>query len=333
MSFLWQFLLQPAWSHGVSCTLVLPANKQEVIMKEATITQHRKKISLREVATALVVFLVVLAYPVYSVFAAGSFFHDDDNRTSEPLTAMAQRPADATDREPQLFQEPMISVTFDDGFDSIYTQAMPLLQKYGIQSTQYILAGKTDDPYYVSWKQIANMQKGGHEIACHTMTHTDLTSLTDADLNYQVTRCKTELTKRFGVISNFASPYGAANTRTLDVISKHFDSQRNTNGDPTNGVTEVDVNTAANFDRFNIIGVTVRHDTTVKQLEDLVNFAKQNNGWVVLTYHQADEGNASQFGVNPASLDKQFAYLSKTDVRIVTMQDALEATKLKDLEF
>ena len=53
----------------------------------------------------------------------------------------------------------------------------------------------------------------------------------------------------------------------------------------------------------------------------------------MLTYHQADEGTASQFAVNPENLEKQFSYLSKTNVRIVTMQDALRATRLENVEF
>jgi peptidoglycan/xylan/chitin deacetylase (PgdA/CDA1 family) len=177
------------------------------------------------------------------------------------------------------------------------------------------------------------MQKAGHEIGCHTVSHPDLTLLDDASLDYQLRQCKTELTSRFGIVSDFASPYGATNKHTLGVISKYYDSQRNTDGDPTNGVSDADVNTADNFNRYSVIGVTVRHNTTVDELKKLVAYAKATNGWVVLTYHQADEGTGSQFGVEPAKLISQFDYLSKTDVRIVTMREALQATRLQNAEY
>ncbi len=301
---------------------------KEVANKKSGMTVH-----VRGIVSSLVVIAIVLAYPAFSLLQVGNFFHKSDSRSSAALPVMTQRKVDTTTLTPQLFQEPLVSVTFDDGFESIYKTALPLLQKYGIHSTQYIIAGKFDDPFYVSESQVAQMQRGGHEIACHTMTHTDLTTLDDAGLEYQLGQCKSILTKDFGIISDFASPYGAADEHTNAVTAKYFDSQRNTNGDPTNGVSNLDVNVEDGFQRFNIIGVTVRHDTTIKELQDLVKFARANNGWLVLTYHQADDANSSQFAVDPAQLEKQLAYLSSTNVRIVTVHEALQATKLSNVEF
>jgi peptidoglycan/xylan/chitin deacetylase (PgdA/CDA1 family) len=302
-------------------------------MKEKTSAKRGHRRSIREVITGLVVFGIVLVVPVFSLIEFGRFFHGTDNRSGAPLPVMTQRQVDTNTLPPQLFKEPLITVTFDDGFESIYETALPLLQKYGIHSTQYIIPGTTDNHQYVSWKQVEQMQKGGHEIACHTMTHPDLTILSDADLDWQLRECKVELNQRFGSITDFASPYGSQNDRTIRAISKYFDSQRNTNGDPTNGVSEVDVNTADNFNRYNIIGVTVRHDTSVRELQELVAYAKATNGWVVLTYHQADEGTGSQFGVDPEKLERQFKYLSGTNVRIVTIREALQGVKAEKAEF
>lgn len=302
-------------------------------MKEETTISGRLLQLIRKGMSALVVTGLVVVVPVFSMVEYGHFFHTTDSRSAAALPAMTVRPVDKTALPPQLFQEPLITVTFDDGFESIYNAAMPLLQKYGIHTTQYILGGTESNSAYVSWKQIAQMQKAGHEIACHTMTHPDLTTLDPGMLNYQLSQCKQELSQRFGPIDDFASPYGAENSTTLAAISKYFDSQRNTNGDPSNGVTDADVNTAANFDRFDIIGVTVRHDTTVQQLQALVDYAKQHNGWVVLTYHQADQDTSSPYEVDSSNLDHQLAYLSSTNVRIVTISEALSAVRLQGAEY
>jgi peptidoglycan/xylan/chitin deacetylase (PgdA/CDA1 family) len=300
-------------------------------MKEVTSTITRKKFRVRESISALVVFGIVLAYPAFSLMQVGGFFRSSDNRSAATLPVMTHRSADKTQLPAQLFQEPLITVTFDDGFESIYKTALPLLQKYGIHTTQYIIAGRDADPFYVSWAQVARMQDAGHEIGCHTMTHTDLTTLSDANLDTELSQCKSVLSSHFGPITDFASPYGAADARTTGAVTKYFDSQRNTNGDPTNGVTAEDINLASNFDRYNIIGVTVKHNTTVEELDSLVDFARKNNGWLVLTYHQADDDTGSHFAVNSSSMDKQFSYLSKTNVRIVTMHDALQATRLQNV--
>lgn len=281
---------------------------------------------IRHAAGVLFIFAVVLIVPLFSVWQIGRFlentFHLWDPRSSKPLAAMTVRPADRSSQPPKLFQEPLVSVTFDDGYETTYTKAMPLLQKYGIHTTQYVLSGTENDQLYVSWAQVKRMQEAGHEIACHTVNHPDLTTLDDEDLNYQLKTCKEIMGAHAGPVANFASPYGAENQHTLGVIGKYFTSQRNTNGDPTNGVTDADVNVAANFNRMDIIGVTVRNDTTVEQLRQLVDYAKAHNGWVVLTYHQADDAN-SKYSVSDQDFERQFAYLSGTDVRIVTVQQAL----------
>lgn len=287
---------------------------------------------IKKAIVSIAVLGIILVVPVFSILEFGRFFHGGNSRSSAPLPAMTIRPADSTDLPAQLFQEPLISVTFDDGYQSIYTSALPLLQKYGIRSTQYVLTGTSDHADYVSWKQIGEMQRAGHEIACHTVDHADLTTLTSDAADLQLRECKNELTKRYGDIPNFASPYGAHNAGTLSLIRKHFDSHRNTYGNPTDGIDEWDVNIGSHFDKYNIMAVTVRHDTKLSDLQALVSYAGANNGWLVLTYHQADDGG-SQYGVNPKNLEKHFNYLSRTDVRIVTMRDALASTVLQEMEY
>jgi peptidoglycan/xylan/chitin deacetylase (PgdA/CDA1 family) len=291
--------------------------------------------SIRNAVGALLILAIVLIVPLFSVREIGSFVKAEtgrDSRSAEPLAALNVRPVDATAQPPRLFQEPLISITFDDGHETTYSKVMPLLQKYGIRTTQYLLSGTAKDPHYVSWDQIGQMQQAGHEIACHSKTHSDLTTLNEEYLTAELKHCKEELGKRYGTVRNFASPYGAQNDRTLSAISKYFGSQRNTEGDPTNGVSAYDVNIASNFKQRDIIGVTVRSDTTIEQLEALVAYTRANNGWLVLTYHQADD-SSSKFAVDTDDFGCHFNYLSGTDVRIVTVQEALETFKLPGAEY
>ena len=248
----------------------------------------------------------------------------DSNRKATPLPALHQRSQD-NDSTPQLFKQPLISVTFDDGWESVYKTAMPELQKYGIHTTQYVLTGTETYPGYMSWDQIKEVQKAGHEIACHSVSHPDLTTLGNFDLQKQLTGCKDQLSKQIGVpVLDFASPYGSYNSYTIDAIKKVYSSQRNINGVIADGISDTDVNLASNFDQYNIIGVTVRRETTVEQLQQLVNYAAARNGWLVLTYHQADDG-PSQYGIDPAAMDNQMAYLSSTPYRIVTIGQVISS--------
>src|SRR5690606_1721656 len=102
----------------------------------------------------------------------------NDKRRATPLANMQTRAIDAGNAPIKPFGEPIITVTFDDGWESIYTDAMPLLQKYGIPTTQYVLSDEERNPLYLTFDQIHAMDRAGHEIACHGGDHTDLTILT-----------------------------------------------------------------------------------------------------------------------------------------------------------
>lgn len=281
---------------------------------------------------ALFICTIVVVVPLLSLVEVGHFFQGGPKRSAQTLTAFEARAVDSTEQSPQLFKEPLITVTFDDGFETNYSVAMPMLHKHGIRTTQYMLSGTADDPSYLSWEQMEQMQRAGHEIACHTNSHADLTLLDDVMLDRELGTCKQELTKRFGPIRNFASPYGASNERTIKAISKYHTSQRNTLGDPTNGVDDLDVNTAKNFDRMNIIGVTVRRDTTMQEIRSLVEYTRKHNGWLVLTYHQANDKN-SVYSLTPEQFNEQFKYLSGTDVRIATVDQVLPPIRQENVEY
>jgi peptidoglycan/xylan/chitin deacetylase (PgdA/CDA1 family) len=268
---------------------------------------------------------VVLGVPMLSLIQLGHI-HSFSHRSAKALPAMQVRPIDKTSAQPVLFKQPLISVTFDDGYETTYNEALPILQKHGIRSTQYILSGVEKNPLYLSWDQVTAMQKAGHEIGCHTVTHPDLRTLSDDDVMSQLEGCKESLGARFGTITDFASPYGSADNRTRADIKKVFASQRNTDGDSSNGVTFVDVNTAAHFDPMNIIGMTVKRDTTPQEIQQLIDYAVANNGWLVLTYHQADDG-PSKYGLDPQKLDQQMAILQKAPARIVTVHQAISSYK------
>ena len=266
---------------------------------------------------------IVIGVPLFSL-RQYSHFINIDHRSSAPLAPLQARKQDRNSSPYHLFQEPLISVTFDDGWEVTYTDAMPLLQKYGIHTTQYILSGVEKDQKYLSWNQVRAIHDAGHEIGCHGKSHPDLRLLNDTDLTEQVHGCKQELAKRFGMVTSFASPYGAFDTRTLAKISTDFSSQRNTNGDSSNGVTEDDVNLKEGFNQFNITGMTIKNDTPLSEIQSLIDYTVAHNGWLVLTYHQADDGSA-KYGINTEDLAAQLQVINRAPARVVTIDQAIRS--------
>lgn len=117
--------------------------------------------------------------------------------------------ANAVRGEARLPSKP-IAITFDDGYDDMYTNAFPLLKKYGMKGTMYIIVNALDTPGYLTRDQVREMADSGFvEIAAHTMNHVDLSKSSDRTAYYEIAGSKSELEGIIGKpVTTFAYPYG-----------------------------------------------------------------------------------------------------------------------------
>jgi peptidoglycan/xylan/chitin deacetylase (PgdA/CDA1 family) len=244
-----------------------------------------------------------------------------DSRKAKPI-AMQVRAVDKTGK-PKLFEQPLLSVTFDDGWGSVFTHVYPLLQKHGVETTQYVMSGVFSDQQYMSKKQVEVMQQTGHQIGCHSVSHADLVTLIAKDLHHEVADCKKTLSDLYGNTKDFATPYSSYDDSVVAEIRKYFRSHRNTDGDPTNGIGDPDVNTGNDFDIYDITSVTIHRDTTSKQIADLIKYAQAHNSWLVLTYHAVDEGS-SEYGLDTKKMEEQLKVMAESKIRIATVGQVLD---------
>jgi len=225
---------------------------------------------------------------------------------------------------PQLFAEPLVSVTFDDGWASAYNNGLPLLSKYHVRTTQFLLPGEFDDPNYASIDQAHSMKKAGHEIGSHTVDHKNLTTLDETDVNNQLEVSKSMLQKENLVPAhvNFASPNSAVNDQVIQSVKKSYASHRNTLADIGNGMTAADVNLGPVLPRYSIIGFSVRNNTTIDQIKQALDYTKKHNGWLVLVYHQVDDSN-ELFSINKSTFESQLRLVAQSKIKIVTIGDVM----------
>ncbi len=98
-----------------------------------------------------------------------------------------------------------IVISFDDGYESQYVAAYPELQHLGWKGVLNLVAQDSDLPD----AEVAKMLKAGWELASHTITHPDLTSLDSSQLEREVSGSRQILERRFGVrVDNFCYPAG-----------------------------------------------------------------------------------------------------------------------------
>ena len=79
-----------------------------------------------------------------------------------------------------------VVLTFDDGEESQYTAAFPLLKKYGVTATFYVYTNVIGKKYFLNWNQIKKMDSAGMTIGGHTLSHPYLITLSPTEVRRQI---------------------------------------------------------------------------------------------------------------------------------------------------
>ena len=105
-------------------------------------------------------------------------------------------------------------LTFDDGYADFYTAAWPILQRYGLSATIYIISGKLGQPGYLACDQLRELADAGVTVAAHSVTHPRLPALSDAALAREMRESRRQLEECLSQpVRHFAYPSGAYDDR------------------------------------------------------------------------------------------------------------------------
>lgn len=117
----------------------------------------------------------------------------------------------------ELPPKPII-LTFDDGSETIYTTALPVMQRYRFTGISYIVYNYVGITHYMDAEQIHQLYAAGWEIGSHGLSHIDLTQRTDRQVD-EIVQSRRQLESLLGVpIWSFAYPFGAYNSDSLHYV-------------------------------------------------------------------------------------------------------------------
>ncbi len=119
-----------------------------------------------------------------------------------------------------------ITLVFDDGYQAIYDAIIPLLKKYNVRAVfaipihppQNSIEGEKLAPL-ADWQHAAKLD--GHELAAHSLTHTNLTELADKALIKELQEPSKILSA-----TTLIYPGGAYNDRVVKQSSKYYTAAR-----------------------------------------------------------------------------------------------------------
>ncbi len=115
-----------------------------------------------------------------------------------------------------------VVLTFDDGYEDFYRVVFPIIKKYQMKATVFIIFDYIGKKGFLNEYQIKELIDSGLvEIGSHTLDHAYLQLLPDSFSRRQIFESKMLLEQRFGVkIESFAYPYGAFNKNTLTLVKE-----------------------------------------------------------------------------------------------------------------
>lgn len=128
-----------------------------------------------------------------------------------------------------------VAITIDDAYESVYTQAYPLLKAHGFPFTVFVSTAAVDKklPAFMSWEQMREMAKHRAAYANHSVSHAHLLARKrgESDVAWQkrmrdeLTQAQARLHQELGDDANesprlFAYPYGEYDTALADLVTQ-----------------------------------------------------------------------------------------------------------------
>jgi len=129
--------------------------------------------------------------------------------------------------------ENTVAITFDDGYESVYQHALPILEKYDAKATIFVISDYVGQENHwdvnIGWlkfrhlneTQLIEIAQKGHEIGSHTCSHKVLVEEDERTILEDFKRSKAKLESLVKHEVRFiAYPFGRFNSRLVQLTSQ-----------------------------------------------------------------------------------------------------------------
>ena len=110
----------------------------------------------------------------------------------------------------RVFSKKTAVITFDDGYDDVYTNGFRILKEYGFPATAFVLPDLVGREGYMTWAQLRDMRGSGLiAVESHTLSHTYLPEVSEDAQRREISGSKRAMEKAMGgEVKYFAYPVG-----------------------------------------------------------------------------------------------------------------------------
>ncbi|MBN2658934.1 MAG: polysaccharide deacetylase family protein [Spirochaetales bacterium] len=212
-------------------------------------------------------------------------------------------------------------ITFDDGWESQYTRAAPVLKELGLTATAYVIPEKIGTPFYMTAEQMNSLEKDfGWSLGSHYRER--LEDKTAEELN-AIFRDHAAFFKEHGIEKpDFSYPNGKVSPALLETVPLFFSSGRTIveysetepPGDPYRLRT---VNIYPGFDR----------ETLTKRLQN----AYRNGELVIFIFHKIEEYSQFETELSIEEFREICNLILKSGIAVKTMSELSSGWKDMDV--
>lgn len=211
----------------------------------------------------------------------------------------------------------VITYTFDDNDANQIPVALPLFDEYDYKVTFFALTNANWRP--INWEALTEAFENGHEVAVHTETHADLTTLTVAEQRAEyegsINRIKANIPNSNP--TTVAYPY--CKRGDIDLVNELFIGGRSCSGQII-GATPADFTDISS----KVVGSegSIQDDD---DLNDQVDAAYNAKGWVVFLLHGIDD-DGGYSPIRSRDLGKHLDYVNENDEKfwVATFEDVIK---------
>jgi len=172
---------------------------------------------------------------------------------------------------------PLLSLVFDDGNDTDYLVAREVLIKQGVAASFAVVTGWIGKKNYMTVSQLLDLQRDGFEIMSHTVSHPNLNSLDEKEIESEFSASKATL-EGWGLrVNNLTYPYNKNNDLARELAGKYYRSGRGGRSMLNLAVAE----------RYELKSYSFGHNTA--RMKELVDIASAEGKWLIFYLHKMDD--------------------------------------------